>query len=296
MQSLGRANPLRRDPAPSRWAYRMQRLWLTPIFRVTMRVGLPAFVVTLAIGIYLSDQARRDAFGNRYVALKSSVEQRPEFLVGLLAVDGASPELSDAVRAKLNLTLPISRFDLDLDALRARAETLDAVQSAEVKIGAGGVLQVTVTERQPAYVWRSAGGLMMIDAGGHRIAGLADRADRADLPLIAGDGADKAVAEATALLRSTGPLAPRIRGLVRISDRRWNIVLDRDQTILLPATDPIDALDSLLALNKAEDIFARDITAIDLRNEHRPVLRLAPFALEDLRRAQGNAPKTESKT
>lgn len=296
MQSLGRANPLRRDPAPSRWAYRMQRLWLTPIFRVTMRVGLPAFVVTLAIGIYLSDQARRDAFGDRYVALKSSVEQRPEFLVGLLAVDGASPELSDAVRAKLNLTLPISRFDLDLDALRARAETLDAVQSAEVKIGAGGVLQVTVTERQPAYVWRSAGGLMMIDAGGHRIAGLADRADRADLPLIAGDGADKAVAEATALLRSTGPLAPRIRGLVRISDRRWNIVLDRDQTILLPATDPIDALDSLLALNKAEDIFARDITAIDLRNEHRPVLRLAPFALEDLRRAQGNAPKTESKT
>ena len=296
MQSLGRANPLRRDPAPSRWAYRMQRLWLTPIFRVTMRVGLPAFVITLAIGIYLSDQARRDAFGNRYVALKSSVEQRPEFLVGLLAVDGASPELSDAVRAKLNLTLPISRFDLDLDALRARAETLDAVQSAEVKIGAGGVLQVTVTERQPAYVWRSAGGLMMIDAGGHRIAGLADRADRADLPLIAGDGADKAVAEATALLRSTGPLAPRIRGLVRISDRRWNIVLDRDQTILLPATDPIDALDSLLALNKAEDIFARDITAIDLRNEHRPVLRLAPFALEDLRRAQGNAPKTESKT
>ena len=296
MQSLGRANPLRRDPAPSRWAYRMQRLWLTPIFRVTMRVGLPAFVVTLAIGIYLSDQARRDAFGDRYVALKSSVEQRPEFLVGLLAVDGASPELSDAVRAKLNLTLPISRFDLDLDALRARAETLDAVQSAEVKIGAGGVLQVTVTERQPAYVWRSAGGLMMIDAGGHRIAGLADRADRADLPLIAGDGADKAVAEATALLRSTGPLAPRIRGLVRISDRRWNIVLDRDQTVLLPATDPIDALDSLLALNKAEDIFARDITAIDLRNEHRPVLRLAPFALEDLRRAQGNAPKTESKT
>jgi len=296
MQSLGRANPLRRDPAPSRWAYRMQRLWLTPIFRVTMRVGLPAFVVTLAIGIYLSDQARRDAFGDRYVALKSSVEQRPEFLVGLLAVDGASPELSDAVRAKLNLTLPISRFDLDLDALRARAETLDAVQSAEVKIGAGGVLQVTVTERQPAYVWRSAGGLMMIDAGGHRIAGLADRADRADLPLIAGDGADKAVAEATALLRSTGPLAPRIRGLVRISDRRWNIVLDRNQTVLLPATDPIDALDSLLALNKAEDIFARDITAIDLRNEHRPVLRLAPFALEDLRRAQGNAPKTESKT
>jgi cell division protein FtsQ len=212
----------------------------------------------------------------------------------LLAVDGASPELSDAVRAKLNLTLPMSRFDLDLDVLRAKAETLDAVAVAEVKIGTGGVLQVVVTERQPAYVWRSAAGLMMIDASGHRIAGLAERSDRADLPLVAGEGADTAIAEATALLRAAGPLTPRIRGLVRISDRRWNIALDRDQTILLPATDPTDALDSLLALNKAEDILARDITAIDLRNEHRPVLRLAPFALDELRRANGTL--TESKT
>ena len=295
MQSLGRAIPLRRDPAPSRWAYRMQRLWLTPIFRVTMRVGLPAFVITLAVGIYLSDQARRDAFGQSYVAMKSSVEQRPEFLVGLLAVDGASPELADAVRAKLGLKLPQSRFDLDLDALRARAETLDAVAMAEVKIGAAGVLQINVTERQPAYVWRSEAGLMLIDASGHRIAGLADRADRADLPLVAGVGADTDIAEATQLLRAASPLAPRIRGLVRISNRRWNIVLDRDQTILLPAIDPADALDSLLALNKAEDVLARDITTIDLRNEHRPVLRLAPYALEELRRAQGIAP-TESKT
>jgi len=156
-------------------------------------------------------------------------------------------------------------------------------------------LQVTVTERTPAYVWRSAAGLMMIDATGHRIAGLSERADRADLPLVAGEGADTAITEATQLLRASGPLAPRIRGLVRISDRRWNIDLDRNQTILLPATDPIDALDSLLAMNKAEDILARDLTTIDLRNEHRPVLRLAPFALEELRRAQGSTP-TESKT
>ncbi|HEX9858962.1 MAG TPA: cell division protein FtsQ, partial [Paracoccaceae bacterium] len=27
----------RRDPAPSRAAYRMQRLWLTPVFRAVMR-------------------------------------------------------------------------------------------------------------------------------------------------------------------------------------------------------------------------------------------------------------------
>ena len=295
MQSLGRALPLRRDPAPSRWAYRMQRLWLTPMFRVSMRVGLPAFVVVLAAGIYLSDQTRRETFGQSYDALKTSVEQRPEFMVGLLAIDGASPALSDAVRAKVQLPLPVSRFDLDFDALQARAESLDAVASADVKVGAGGVLQITITERVPAFVWRSDAGLMMVDATGHRIAGLAERADRVDLPLIAGFGADAAVAEASALLQAVGPLTPRLRGLVRISNRRWNVVLDRDQTILLPADNPIGALEGLIAINQAEAILARDLISIDLRNEHRPVLRLAPFALDELRRAQGIAP-TESKT
>ena len=117
MQSLGRAMPLRRDPAPSRWAYRMQRLWLTPVFRVTMRVGVPAFILALSAGLYLSDQARREAFGSSYTELKTSVEQRPEFMVGLLSIDGASPALSDAVRAKVKIALPQSRFDLDLAAI-----------------------------------------------------------------------------------------------------------------------------------------------------------------------------------
>ncbi len=295
MQSLGRAQPMRRDPAPSRWAYRMQRLWLTPLFRVTMRVGLPAFVVVLVAGIYLSDADRRAAFAQSYADIKTSVEQRPEFMVGFLAIDSASPALTDAVRAKVAQRLPISRFDLDLDDLQSKAESLDAVASALVKVGAGGVLQITITEREPAFVWRSDSGLMMIDATGHRIAGLADRADRADLPLVAGAGADQAVGEAAAILQAAGPLAPRFRGLVRISERRWNLILDRDQTVQLPANNPVGALEALIALNQAEDILARDLTSIDLRNEHRPVLRLAPFALEELRRAQGIIP-TESKT
>ena len=299
MQSLGRAIPMRRDPAPSRWAYRMQRLWLTPLFCLMVRVGLPILLVALSVTVYLSDADRRAAIVQTYADIKTDIAQRPEFMVGLMSIDGASPALIDAVRAKVAQTLPISRFDLDLDGLRIKAESLDAVASALVRVGAGGVLQITVTEREPAFVWRSEAGLMLIDATGHRIAGLADRVDRRDLPLIAGDGADLAVTEAAALLHAAGPLAPRIRGLVRISERRWTLVLDRDQTVLLPAGDPTLALEALIALNQAEDILARDLTTIDLRNEHRPVLRLAPFALEELRRAQGITPTespTESKT
>lgn len=296
MQSLGRAIPLRRDPAPSRWAYRMHRLWLTPLFRVTMRVGMPTFFVVLVMGIYLSDATRRDDFASMASAIRDKVTERPMFMVNLLSIDGASPELADAVRTRLKLGLPQSSLALDLDAIRVTAEKLDAVESAVVWLGAGNVLNVTITERQPAWVWRTGQGLMLLDATGHRIAGLPARADRADLPLVAGEGADQAITEATAILKAASPLTKRLRGLVRISDRRWDMMLDRDQRILLPADGPVAAVEGLLALDKAERILDRDLVAIDLRNPQRPVLRLAPTALDTLRESQGLKISTESKT
>ena len=292
MQSLGRAPNrhaphLRRDPSPSRYAYRMQRLWLTPLFRVLVRFGLPVLLVAAVAGLVFYDEGRRTALAQSFAGLRQKFEQRPEFRVSYVSIEGASPDLSDAVRAKLGLKLPQSSFDLDLDALRLKAEGLDAVQSAELRVRSGGVLQVVLTEREPALVWRIEDRLVLLDATGHRVAGLAERGDRADLPLVAGEGADAATTEALAILDASGPIASRLRGLVRMGDRRWDIVLDRKQRIQLPAENPVPALERLLALDQAEKLLDRDILAIDLRNEQRPVLRLAPFALSEVRRAQG---------
>ena len=292
MQSLGRI-PLRRDPAPSRWSYRMQRLWLTPMFRVLCRVGLPGVVLASVTGLVLMDQGRRDAITGIFSNLTEQFQARPEFRVNLMSVEGASPELADAVRARLGVKLPMSSFDLDLLALRAKAEAMDAVAAAELRVRSGGVLQVTITEREPMLVWRKDDArIEMLDAQGHRVAALAERADRPDLPLIAGEGADAAAAEALALIDAAGPLLPRMRGLVRMGERRWDMVLDRDQRILLPAESPVQALEALLALNTADDLLARDLTAIDLRDPARLVLRLSPHALIEARRARGIIDKT----
>jgi cell division protein FtsQ len=281
---------MRRDPAPSRWAYRMQRVMLTPYLRTLLRVGLPSFVVLALAGGYMADEQRRAGVTGVFTDIREKFESRPEFRVSLASIEGCSDDLAEAVRARLDLNLPQSSFDLDLDAARARIETLDAVKSAELRVRSGGVLQVLITERQPVAVWRTEAGLTLVDETGHRVAGLHARTDRPDLPLIAGDGADKATTEALALIDAAGPLAPRIRGIVRMGDRRWDIVLDRDQRILLPARDPIRALERLLALDHAQDILARDLLAIDLRNDARPTLRLSPFAMTALRRAQGLDP------
>lgn len=281
---------LRRDPAPSRWAYRMQRVMLTPYLRALLRVGLPTFAVLAVAALYLADEGRRAGIFGVFTDLREKFENRPEFQVTLASIEGCSPELAEAVRARLDLNLPKSSFDLDLETARARIEELDAVKSAELRVRSGGILQVLVTERTPVAVWRTEAGLTLLDDTGHRVAGLHARTDRPDLPLLAGEGADSSTAEALALIAAAGPLVPRIRGLVRMGDHRWDIVLDRDQRILLPAADPIRALERLLALDHAQEILARDLLAIDLRNDARPTLRLTPYAMNALRRTQGLDP------
>lgn len=273
-----------RDPAPSRLAYRMERLWLTPLFRVFMRVGVPILVVIAVAAIWLGDEGRRAAVGQRLADLRTQFENRPEFMVKLMSIDGASQPVADAVRQMLPVRLPASSFRIDLEAFRAAIEQVDAVGSASVKVGAGGVLNVVITERKPAVLWRTEASLEMLDATGHRVATLLDRSARPDLPVIAGIGAEDNVPEALSILAAAGPILPRVRGLVRQGERRWDLVLDRDQRLLLPEADPVRAVERAVALDAAEELFARDVTVFDLRMPDRPTLRMTENAVAEMQK------------
>jgi cell division protein FtsQ len=280
-----------KDPAPSRLRYRIDRFWLTPVYRAVVRIGLPAFLIVFGAGLYLSDPARREAIAGRAQAMIRSIEERPEFMVRLMAIEGASPDLSDSIRAILPLEFPVSSFDLDLDAMHAAVAALDAVESADLRLRAGGVLEIAVAERMPAILWRGPEGLVQLDAEGNPVAPLASRLGRPDLAVVAGEGADEAIPEALALIEAAAPVAARLRGLVRMGERRWDVVLDNGQRILLPEADAVTALRRVMALAEAEGLLARDISVIDMRHGARPTIRLSAAALSYFR-----TPETKEET
>ncbi|TCO72944.1 cell division protein FtsQ/DivIB [Rhodovulum euryhalinum] len=273
-----------RDPAPSRWAYRLQRLWLTPLFRTAVLKGLPLAVLLAIPAGWLADADRREALRAEVADIRRQVETRPEFMVKLMAIEGATPSVDEDIREILPLDFPVSSFDLDLKEMRRTVEGLDAVRSAEMRVRPGGILELRVVERVPALVWRSPEGLALLDAQGNRVAPIEARGARPDLPLIAGRGADKAVPEALHLIAAAGPIGSRLRGLVRVGERRWDVVLDRDQRILLPTRNAVATLERVIALDGVSDMLGRDIVVVDLRNPDRPTVRLAPEAVEEFRR------------
>jgi len=283
-----------RDPAPSRLAYRMNRLMLTPAFRKFLKFGLPSLAIAAAAAFWASDPTRRAEAVDRLVEVKRDIEQRPEFMVRMMAVEDGSPAVAAEVRTVLPIDFPVSSFDLDLDEIQKTVEGIDAVANASVHIRSGGVLSVEVTERTPVIVWRTSDGLFLLDGEGHRVSVLASRADRTDLPLVAGAGAEKVVPEALRLFAMAAPVSDRLRGLVRIGERRWDVVLDRSQTVLLPEDNPETALAKVIALDTSQDLLARDIAVIDFRNPKRPVLRLNEGAISALYDSSLTKPRNPS--
>lgn len=276
MQSVNRA-----DPAPSRLNYRLQRLMLTPVFRRALRVGLPVFLITAIGGAFLASPDRREALSEQFADLRQQIETRPEFMVGAMAIDGASPDVADDIREILALDLPLSSFHMDLAAMLATVSELSAVKDASMRVRSGGILQVDVIERTPVVLWRTREGLELLDDEGVSVREAAFREDYAHLPLIAGEGADKAVPQALLLLRAAGPLTPRLRGLVRVGERRWDVVLDRGQRILLPEDQPVQALERAIAMDQAQDLMGRDIAVVDFRLPQRPTVRLGAPAADE---------------
>ncbi len=284
----------KRDPAPSRVSYRLQRFWLTPLYRSILRTGVPAACV-LGVAIwYLSDEARVDELKLSLSEMRNSVLQRPEFMVNLMRIEEVSDEVAEDIREITAVDFPISSFDLDLAEMRARIQELDAVAQVNLVVRAGGVLDVEVVERMPAIVWRSRDSLELLDASGHRVAALERRSGRADLPLIAGEGADTAVAEALALLEAAQPIAGRVRGLLRVGARRWDVVLDRSQRIMLPEDGALEALERVLALDDISDLLRRDLIAVDVRDPRRPTLRLTQEAVEFLHQIKAPEEKDDA--
>lgn len=273
---------LRPDPAPSRLKYRMERLMLTPLFRLLLRFGLPCLLTFSIATWWLSYDDNRMKIIDTYADLRSQVESRPEFMVNMMAVDGASDLVAEGIRQILPLDFPISSFDLDLEAMRETVVSLDPVKSARLYVRQGNVLQVEVVERLPVVLWRNEQGLQLLDDEGMLVGPAFLRSDWPELPLIVGDGANGLVTEALELVAAAEPLAARLRGLVRMGERRWDVVLDRDQRILLPETEAVRALERVIAMDHAVNMLERDLVAVDLRLPNRPTLRMTDGAVQEL--------------
>ena len=88
------------------------------------------------------------------------------------------------------------------------------------------------------------------------------------------------VPEALRLMQSAQALGDRVRGIVRMGNRRWDVVLDRNQRIMLPEVGAHQALQRVIALERAQEVLTRDVARVDMRLSQRPTIRMTEEATQ----------------
>jgi cell division protein FtsQ len=168
-----------------------------------------------------------------------------------------------------------SLLSLDPEAVKARVEGLDWVDEARVRRLWPSTLRVEVKRREAYARWQEDGVVSVIDVNGERL--LADRAaDYTDLPLVVGRGAGPAAEPLLIALEELPQVRARLRALVRVGERRWNLELASGATARLPEEAPALALAQLEALQSEHQLLDRPVTELDLRAPGRLAVRVHP--------------------
>lgn len=271
------------DPAPSRVAYRIMRLLLIPRLRLIFTLGFPSLLIFCAtLGLFININVWENISAIKK-DLKLAFVERPEFMIKVASIDGSSDELANEIREILPLDFPVSYFDLDIKYLHKVVNEIPAVASAAIKISAGGVMQINVAEKSPAFIWRKDNVMSVIDETGSFIRIANSRVDYPKLPLVVGEAADLAVSEISSLMQANEYFKDHVRAFIRVGERRWDLILENNVRIMLPQREFLAAFDRLMLMNEAGSLLSGRLSNIDMRLVVRPTVRVDTVSVDPLK-------------
>ena len=214
-------------PTPSKIRYRLERIWLRQWFRKLVLFTLVTLILlffSLFVLISSYDWTKLETF-------KQNIFERPELSISKLKINNANSDLVNQINAILQLSFPINSIQLDIKNLQKIINNIDLVETANIRINDKGVLVIDVVERKPVAIFREADQLTLIDIKGFKINNIFSRSDRKDLPLIVGIDGILNVQEALKIYQILSNNIKEIRGLIRIGERRWDIILKSDKRL-----------------------------------------------------------------
>lgn len=252
-----------------------------PVMARLVRPGMGWLGVALlfaSTGIYGATVGERwQDFGSALAAGPNAFARGSGFTLANVDVQGrrilTDQEILDAIGVEQGQSLVF----LDANAARERLLQNPLVLKATVRKLYPDTIAVSIVEREPYALWQRGEKLSVIAVDGTVIEGVAE-GRFAKLPMLVGQGADKAAKSILAALEPYPELRKSIYAMVRVGDRRWNLRLTNGMDVKLPEHGMADALSLFVKLDAEHRIADRDIVELDLRNPGMPTVRLSDEA------------------
>lgn len=208
------------------------------------------------------------------------------FTVQDVLVSGRDETSRDDLLEALAIARGTPILAYDFSAAKERVEALPWVLQARIERLLPDTLAVHIIERRPMALWQSHGEFALIDDTGEVITRKA-LGRFANLIHVVGEDAPDNVGGLLELLETQPELKALVKAAVRVGGRRWDLSLNGDINVRLPAEDAPQALARLVEFEEASGVLARDIRVLDLRLPDRVIVRRSPNALRRPERKPG---------
>lgn len=239
----------------------------------------PRYAALLMSAAYIGGMAAYGTYLGGYTPMVvQTITAHSGFAVDQINVSGNRETSEIDVLDRLELNGWTSLIGFSPDAARERIQELPWVKSATVRKIYPDSIEVKIDEREAFAIWQAGGQLNLIEKSGRLIVPF-DGRSHADLPLIVGAGAPAGAIDLIDRVATYPELASRVKGYVRVGERRWDIRLDNGVTVKLPEFGEDAALADLVSIERENKIFEKDIVVIDMRIADRLVVQLTPDAV-----------------
>lgn len=190
------------------------------------------------------------------------------FKVEQVTLTGRTHADAAQIKAALGVQQGSPILATSLADMKARLEKIPEVETVQISRVLPNLLEVAITERMPVAWWQKGGVLQLVDASGV-VLNREKYPGKKNLPVVVGDDAPEHVDELVALINSVPSLKPDVVAAVRVGQRRWNIELNRDITIMLPEEKPNEAWKRFANLVEKQALLSKAIRSVDMRIEDR---------------------------
>ena len=165
---------------------------------------------------------------------------------------------------------------VDLEGTRAELMKLGWIADARVSRRLPDTLVVDIVERVPTAIWQYQHRLALIDKDGIVIGPVDDRA-MPELPVVVGPGANRRATQLASLINATPSLKPLVTAASWQGDRRWDIIFQSGEKLMLPEGDEeaAKALTFFAQEDRRAGLLGKGLVSIDMRDPSKIVARVS---------------------
>ena len=262
------------DPAPSRLAYKINRLLYRFWFKLLLMIVFLASSVLLAKKVVYQNVDLNAEI--RFLTEESSSLYKglTKLSISKISVKGAKEPLKKEIIILVQNAATEGFSALKAQALREKIQEINKVEKAFVKLSTDGSVNVEVIQRKEAVVFFNNHLYEVLDSNGVILSIKQHYQGLSSLPLLVGKDGQKNINELLSLINEIGSFQSEVLYYEWVGERRWNIHMKNDLVFKLPENNLNKGLEVMRMFLNETDTLLKPIVSVDLRNIDKPIIKL----------------------